>query len=102
MHLQLDHPNIVKLYDVYEDEEDYHSILEFCEGGSLSKRTVNEKQAAEIMWQVLRALNYMHKTLKIVHRDIKAENILFKSQDPSDLTVKICDFGFAIRLREDL
>lgn len=54
------------------------------------------------MWQVLRALNYMHKTLKIVHRDIKAENILFKSQDPSDLTVKICDFGFAIRLREDL
>ena len=43
----------------------------------------------------------MHKTLNIAHRDVKAENILFKSQDPSDLTVKVCDFGFAIRLNDD-
>jgi calcium-dependent protein kinase len=38
IHLQLDHPNIVKLYDIYEDDEEYHSVLEYCEGGSLSKR----------------------------------------------------------------
>lgn len=47
------------------------------------------------MRQVLRALNYMHQSLKLAHRDIKAENILFKSADTQDLTVKICDFGFA-------
>jgi len=40
----------------------------------------------------------MHKTKKIVHRDVKAENVLFKSNDSSDLTVKLCDFGFAIKL----
>jgi calcium-dependent protein kinase len=97
-HMQLDHPNIVKLYDVYEDSEEYHSVLEYCEGGSLVKREdpMAEKQAAIIMRQVLRALNYMHHTLHLAHRDIKAENILFKTQDPSDLTVKLCDFGFAI------
>lgn len=38
MHLQMDHPNIVKLYDIYEDEEEYHNVLEFCEGGSLGKK----------------------------------------------------------------
>jgi serine/threonine protein kinase len=38
IHMQMDHPNIVKLYDVYEDDEEYHSVLEYCEGGSLGKR----------------------------------------------------------------
>ena len=96
--MQLDHPNIIKLYDIYEDAEDFHTVLEFCEGASLAKRTLNEKQAAIVIRQVLRALNYMHKTQKMVHRDIKAENVLFKSKDPGDLTVKLCDFGFAIQL----
>jgi calcium-dependent protein kinase len=95
--MQMDHPNIVKLYDVYEDENEYHSVLEYCEGESLGKREapIPEKQAAVILRQVLRALNYMHQTLKIAHRDVKAENILFKSSDSSDLTIKLCDFSFA-------
>ena len=50
-HMQLDHPNIVKLYDVYEDAEEYHSVLEYCEGGSLVKRDepIEEKTAAIII-----------------------------------------------------
>ena len=48
----------------------------------------------------MRALNYMHKTSNIVHRDVKAENVLFKSEDPTDLTIKLCDFGFAIKVPE--
>lgn len=36
LHLQLDHPSIVKLYDVFEDSDEYHSVLEYCEGGSLN------------------------------------------------------------------
>ena len=95
--MQLDHPNIVKIYDVFEDQDEYHSVLEYCEGMSLSKREepLSEKQIAIVLRQVLRALNYMHHTLKLAHRDIKAENVLFKSKDPNDLTVKLCDFGFA-------
>ena len=97
LHLQLDHPNIVKLYDVFEDEEQYHSVLEYCEGGSLSKRErpLSERDAAIVLRQVFRALNYMHQTLKIAHRDVKAENVLFKSDNSEDLTVKLCDFGLA-------
>lgn len=51
IHMQLDHPNIVKLYDVFEDEDEYHSVLEYCEGGSLSKRErpLSEKQAAVVL-----------------------------------------------------
>jgi calcium-dependent protein kinase len=98
LHLQLDHPNIVKLYDIYEDSEEYDSVLEYCEGGSLvSKDVMTERQASSILWQVLRALNYMHLSLGIAHRDIKAENVLFKSSDHNDMTVKLCDFGFAIK-----
>lgn len=43
----------------------------------------------------------MHQTLNIAHRDVKAENILFKSADPSDLTIKLCDFGFATPSSKD-
>ncbi len=48
LHLQLDHPNIVKLYDIYEDADEYHCVLEYCEGGTLSKRveSLNEKKAS--------------------------------------------------------
>ena len=48
MHMQLDHPNIVKLHDVYEDADEYHQVMEFCEGGSLNKHeeALTEKQAA--------------------------------------------------------
>jgi len=42
----------------------------------------------------------MHLTMNIAHRDLKAENILFKSADPSDLTIKMCDFGFAAKITE--
>lgn len=73
-------------------------MLEYCEGGSIvTREKMSEKQAATVIWQVLRALNYMHQSLHIAHRDIKAENILFKSSDQNDLTVKLCDFGFAIK-----
>ncbi len=66
----------MSLFDVFGDKEQYHSVLEYCEGGSLSERRhpLSEMEASA----VLRALNYMHQTLKIAHRDVKAEKILFK------------------------
>ena len=53
-----------------------------------------EKDAAEIMAQVLRALNYMHKK-NIAHRDIKPENVLMESKDIKNMGLKVTDFGFA-------
>ena len=62
---------------------------------------LTERQAALVVRQLLRGLNYMHKTLNIAHRDIKAENVLFKSADISDMTIKLCDFGFATSFVEE-
>jgi calcium-dependent protein kinase len=43
----------------------------------------------------------MHQTLKIAHRDVKAENVLFKYADKNNMTVKLCDFGFATQFRDN-
>jgi serine/threonine protein kinase len=50
------------------------------------------------MFQLLRGLNYLHTTKKVVHRDLKLENILLVSQDRGNLEIKIADFGFAKKL----
>lgn len=68
-------------------------------GGELYDRILkiklfSELKAAVIVHQILLAVNYMHMS-NIIHRDIKAENILMESKDPSSLTIKITDFGFA-------
>ena len=60
----------------------------------LSMKKFTEKDVANILYQLLRGLNYMHKK-NIVHRDIKPENILMYSKDHDNLDLKITDFGFA-------
>jgi len=94
----LDHPNVIKLYEYFEDEENVYLVCELCAGGELFDRIIKaeffeEDQAAEIFRQILQALNYCH-TQNIVHRDLKPENFLFQTQaDDSDL--KIIDFGLS-------
>ena len=72
--MSLDHPNIVKLYEVYDQAEFYVMVMELCEGGELFqkivKRTIKENEAIHITRQILSAINYMHYK-GIVHRDIK-------------------------------
>ena len=96
---QIDHPNVVKIFEFYNSEDAYYLITEYCEGGELfkiisDKKKLSEIQCAYIMYQVLSAIKYCHK-LKIMHRDLKPENILIykhnKEKDYYD--VKICDFG---------
>jgi serine/threonine protein kinase len=53
------------------------------------------------MFQLLRGLNYLHTTKKVVHRDLKLENILLVSQDRNNLEIKIADFGFAKEIKGD-
>lgn len=96
---QIDHPNVVKIFEFYNSENAFYLITEYCEGGELfkiisDKKKLTEIQCAYVMYQVLSAIKYCHK-MKIMHRDLKPENILiYKHNKEKDFfDVKICDFG---------
>jgi calcium-dependent protein kinase len=81
--MRLDHPNIVRLFHLYEDKKNYIMVTEYCSGGELFERiqrntSFSEKMAAGLMRQILGAVNYLHER-GIVHRDLKAENLLFEN-----------------------
>lgn len=68
----LDHPNIVKLYELYQDSKNYYLITEFLEGGELfdklqHQKNFSERLAAHYMKQILSAVSYCHQR-DIVHR----------------------------------
>ena len=98
-----DHPNIVKLIEIYEDKRYYDIITEELCGGTLLERlmekmeddgeTFSEKDAAIVFKQIISAINYCHKK-GIVHRDLKMENVLFVDKG-NNLDIKIIDFGLS-------
>lgn len=95
----MDHPNIVKMYEFLEDEKRIYIVTEICKGGELFDEILNrskfdEKDAAVVMRQLLSAINYCHKK-SIVHRDLKPENILLE-QDKDLEKLKIVDFGTSL------
>jgi len=95
--LVMDHPHITRLYDVFESDEYLHLIMECMEGGELFDRVMEQKRfgerdAADAIWQMLLALNYIHSH-GIVHRDIKLENFLYDRKGSDHL--KLIDFGFS-------
>jgi len=94
----VDHPNVVKCYDVYETDERMYLFLELMEGGELFDRIVDqghytEKEAAVTTYKLLSALKHMHDK-GIAHRDLKPENMLMGSKS-LDAEVKITDFGLS-------
>lgn len=96
---ELDHPNIVKMYEFFEDEKRYYIVTEICKGGELFDEIIargkfTEKDAAVLMKQVLSCVNYCHKN-HIVHRDLKPENILLEQNKDFD-QIKIIDFGTSL------
>jgi calcium-dependent protein kinase len=89
----------MRIFELLEDVDRYYIVSEYIRGGELYERIVKlksftEAKVAEIVYQLILALNYMHQN-GIMHRDIKAENILMESKDPEDLRLKVTDFGFA-------
>ena len=112
---EVDHPNIIKLYEVKETTQFFYLIMELCNGGSLTdrleehikkyKRPFSEETVQYLMKQIMSAINYLHLK-NILHRDIKLDNILVNFDNDEDkrnnnmlkAKVKIIDFGFARHL----
>lgn len=94
---KIDHQNVIKIYEFYSDEKNYYLITEYCSGGDLFTATkdenLSEVQVCNIIYQILLALNNLHK-MKIMHRDLKPENILISKKEENGLyRIKLCDFG---------
>ena len=113
---ELDHPNIIKLYEVHETTQYHYLVMELCNGGGLSecldfyqkkyKKPFSEEVVQYLMRQIVSAINYLHNK-NILHRDIKLDNILVNFDNEEDkkkknmlkAKVKIIDFGFARHLQ---
>ena len=100
-----DHPNIIKLYEIFETPKSFYLIMEKCNGGNLSYKVeqrritgelFDEKIVSQVIWQIAYAIQYCHDVVKIVHRDLKPENICFLNLgDMKDNPVKLIDFGLS-------
>nr|XP_028564474.1 serine/threonine-protein kinase SIK2 isoform X3 [Podarcis muralis] len=90
----LDHPHIIKLYQVMETKSMLYLVTEYAKNGEIFDYLANhgrlsESEARRKFWQILSAVEYCHSR-KIVHRDLKAENLLLDN----NMNIKIADFGF--------
>eukprot|EP00754_Rhynchopus_humris_P025434 Rhum_TRINITY_DN14945_c6_g1::Rhum_TRINITY_DN14945_c6_g1_i1::g.130917::m.130917/K08794/CAMK1; calcium/calmodulin-dependent protein kinase I len=99
--MNVKHPNIVSLLDVFEDDDKLYLIMELMTGGELFDKICNdypngysEKQAADLTRQIIEAVKYLHGK-GIIHRDLKPENLLFSHPDDDSAQIKISDFGLA-------
>ncbi|KAL3925767.1 MAG: hypothetical protein SGILL_000185 [Bacillariaceae sp.] len=101
---QLDHPNIVRLEEVYESHSEIYLVQELCVGGELFDRLdeqpdyhYTEAECARLVKQMLSAVRYLHSK-GIIHRDLKLENFLFSSK-AQDSELKMIDFGLSKHFR---
>ena len=94
----VDHPNVIKLIEIFDESKKMNLVMELVTGGELFDRIVSlgnytEKDAAVVMSTLCNALDYLHQK-GIVHRDLKPENILLEN-DSKDAPIKVADFGLA-------
>ncbi|KAM9375945.1 death-associated protein kinase 2 isoform 1-T1 [Pholidichthys leucotaenia] len=99
---QLQHPNTVSLHDVYETRTDVVLILELVSGGELfdflaQKETLSEEEATQFMKQILDGVLFLHSR-RIVHFDLKPENIMLLDRNAELPRIKLIDFGLAHKI----
>ena len=95
----MNHPNIVKLYEVYEIEDQVVLILEHLKGGDLldrlrKKKKYSEESGAKLFKNLLEILLYLEEN-EFVHRDIKLNNIIMVDEN-DDISIKLADFGLSV------
>lgn len=95
---ELHHPNIVRLYEVFEDDAYVHLVTEYCSGGELFEHIVDmggysEHEAKRLLQKILLAVNNLHHS-NVCHRDLKPDNFMFENSTPT-AELKLIDFGLA-------
>lgn len=110
----LDHPNILKIFEFYHDDKCFYLISEFCQNGDLFEKIhfmngpFEEYTACHIIYQLLTAIFYCHSH-NIVHRDLKAENLMiesiqkinFQNKDVDRINIRLTDFSSARSFSEN-
>uniref|UniRef100_A0A8C3IJK5 Protein kinase domain-containing protein n=1 Tax=Chrysemys picta bellii TaxID=8478 RepID=A0A8C3IJK5_CHRPI len=101
---QLEHPNILRLHDLFASKAEMVLILELIRGGELfdfiaEKETLTEAEAIEFLQQILEGVAYMHGR-HVAHFDLKPENIMLLEKDVPNPKIKIIDFGLAQKLED--
>lgn len=96
--LKIQHPNVIRMKDIYETPAQISIVLELVTGGELFDRVVSrghysEKDAAKAVKEMLVAVKYLHDN-GVIHRDLKPENLLYENLSP-DAKLKIADFGLS-------
>lgn len=103
IHMLTDHPNIARLHDVYESNDEISLVMEYCSGGELyfqlqQRGVFKAIEAAEATRQMFRAVGYLHAH-SVAHRDLKLENFLYERAyeecSEHEAQLKLIDFGFA-------
>jgi len=96
----MDHPNIIRLFETFQDTRNIYLVMELCAGGELFDKIIEsghftEAQAAILMQHIVKAMYYMHSN-HVCHRDLKPENFLFLTKEAIEKnTLKIIDFGLS-------
>ena len=102
IHERILHPNIVRMYSHYEDENNFYCFLEYINGQSLlkfmedKKKGLSERETCKLFNQIIKSIKFLHSN-KIIHRNIKLENFLIKNND----IVKLIDFGCCAILTDE-
>ena len=102
--IKADHPNIIKLYEIFQSQRSLYLVMEECKGGEVFDRIIDhiqkkemysEKDAAKIFEKLMSAVQYCHNN-GICHRDLKPENLLYLNEgSEKDNPIKVIDFGLS-------
>jgi len=107
--LKLKHPNIINIYEVYENEDYIYLVMDLYENGDLfdyitksPEGHLDELFSINILIQILKTIDFLHNEAKLCHRDVKPENILISKESYKDeykIQIKFIDFGFVKKIK---